>query len=173
MVVDVVQNPQTSNVYEDEKNTYVVLASLAEWCMDVWGMFTSSSGGFRLGVQTVVCLKSWKTSAVSTTVWIVETQLCRKKVVFGCLASWPSARKLRRGPFMDDEWVTIRNRNKAVFTVRPVWVTNGCRSAAAADAAAALLVNSSATAIWWMLYRTLTKVTYEYEKKTRTLCWRL
>ena len=49
---------------------------------------------------------------------------------------------------MDDERVTIRNRNKAVFTVRPVWVTNGCRSAAAASAAAAaLLVNSSTKAI--------------------------
>ena len=30
---------------------------------------------------------------------------------------------------MDDERVTITNRNKAVFTVRPVWVTNGRRSA--------------------------------------------
>ena len=37
--------------------------------------------------------------------------------------------KLWRGPFMDDEWVTIRNRNKAVLTVRPIWVTNGRRSA--------------------------------------------
>ena len=38
---------------------------------------------------------------------------------------------------MDGERVTTRNRNKAVFTVRPVWVTNGCRSAAAAAAAVA------------------------------------
>ena len=38
---------------------------------------------------------------------------------------------------MDGERVTTRNRNKAVFTVRPVWVTNGCRSAAAAAAVAA------------------------------------
>ena len=30
---------------------------------------------------------------------------------------------------MDDEWVIITSRNKAVFTVRPVWVTNGRKSA--------------------------------------------
>ena len=53
-----------------------------------------------------------------------------QKVVFGC-ASSRSAWKLRRGPLMNDEWVTIiiSNRNKAVFTVKTVWVTNGRRYA--------------------------------------------
>ena len=54
----------------------------------------------------------------------------KKRVVFGC-ASSRFAWKLRRGPFMDDEWVIIiiTNSNKAVLTARPVWVTNGRRSA--------------------------------------------
>ena len=42
-------------------------------------------------------------------------------IIYGCV--------MCVGPFMDDESVTIRKRNKAVFTVRLVWVTNGCRSA--------------------------------------------
>ena len=51
-------------------------------------------------------------------------------MVFGCTSS-RSAWILRRGPFKDDEWSTIiiRDMNEAVFSVRPMWVTNGRRSA--------------------------------------------
>ena len=86
-------------------------------------------------------------------------------MVFGCPASWRSAWKLRRGPFMDGEWVTFRNSNKAVFTVRPVWVTNGCRSAAAAATAAAATLFYESYMMVNVVQNPQESNVYEYEKK--------
>ena len=55
MVVDVVQSPQKSNVYEYEKKTRTLCWRLYRnnvWMCEV--CITSSSGGFGLGVLTVV-----------------------------------------------------------------------------------------------------------------------
>ena len=61
MVVDVVQNPQKSNVYEYEKKhvrCVGVFSGIMYGCVRYLVCFTSSSGGFRLGVLTVVSIKN-------------------------------------------------------------------------------------------------------------------
>ena len=84
MVVDVVQNPQKSNVYEHEKQHVR--------CVGVYS-------GMMYGCVRYVL----RVARVDSGWGYCSCRNDEKKVVFGCPASSCSACKLRRGPLKDDE----------------------------------------------------------------------
>ena len=78
MVVDVVQNPQKSDVYEYKKNTYVVLGVYSGIMYRCEVCITSSSGGFRFGgSDPVCCILTWCRPPVDrcATVWVCDVCL--------------------------------------------------------------------------------------------------